>query len=238
MPQDRRAPAARRVSHWAPRRAPHSGLRVALAAALLLGLTACTGTRKLTDPVVGIQTEKGAELGVSTEYGVVFLGRTAERGEVLVEAWFGDGPSLERSVIEPVGGGIFTAEMDIRLPEVPLAFDEPTDGEVLEVMGRQGRKRWQATAEVRDADGVDGLLIRVPDGFVDEPDQVGAGVYRKTGEFSRELVGLVSGKVQIQREGEVQRYLAVVGPSTLWRLAAHRKDRLRRKPFVYREDIL
>ncbi|MEM6569707.1 MAG: hypothetical protein AAF957_14960, partial [Planctomycetota bacterium] len=68
---------------------PHPRRRAAIAAILALSLTACSGSRKVTDPVVGITTEQGTELGVSTEYGVVFLGRTAERGEVLVEAWFG-----------------------------------------------------------------------------------------------------------------------------------------------------
>ncbi|MEM9798885.1 MAG: hypothetical protein AAGA20_01080 [Planctomycetota bacterium] len=217
------------------------GSRRATAVAALLACalaTACTGKRDLADPVLGIETENGRELGVSTEYGVVFLGRTAERGEVLVEAFFGDGPSLERSVIEPVGGGLFTAEMEIRLPEVPLSFDPPEDGELLEVQGRRGWDRWRADAPVRRVDGVEGVLLDIPDEFLSAPDQIGAGVYRKLGEFDRELVGLVAGKVRIQREGRVRTYLAVVGPDTLWRLAAHRKDRLRRKPFVYREDIL
>ncbi len=212
--------------------------QVILSAALALGLCACTGTRRLTDPVLSITTEHGSELGVSTEYGVVFLGRTAERGEVLVEAWFGDGPSLERSVIEPVGHGLFTAEMDIALPQVTISWVAPAAGEVLHVMGRQGPKRWRAETRAQTVQGVEGVLLEIPSEFLDDADQVGAGVYRKIGKFEYELVGLVSGRVQFQRDGKLERYLAVVGPTTLWRLAAHRKDSVRRKPFVYREDIL
>ncbi|QDV07901.1 hypothetical protein Poly30_34360 [Planctomycetes bacterium Poly30] len=204
----------------------------------LLALASCSGTRKVTDPVLNIRTSGGEELGVSTEYGVVFLGKRAERGEVEVEAWFGDGPSIERSVIEPVGGGLFTAEMDIELPQVPISFTEPRDGETLEIMGRKGGKRWTTLARVRTDPRVLGLLLEISGGFPDDPDQVGAGVYRKTGKFERELVGLVTGKIQLERKGSIRKYLAVAGPSVMWRFAAHRRDLLRRKPFVYREDIL
>lgn len=218
--------------------APRRSLRGAAAIALALSLTACTGTRKLTDPVVGIMTDRGMELGVSTEFGVVFLGKTTDRGPVIVEAFFGDGPSMEQSVIEPVGGGLYTADMEIRLPHVPITFDLPTEGEALEIMGRRGWDRWSAMTRCRIVEGVEGVLVEIPEGFLDSVDQTGAGVYRQTGEFTKDLVGLVSGKVSIQRDGQSHQYLAVVGANTLWRLAAHRKDKLRRRPFVYREDLL
>lgn len=217
---------------------PGRSLRRVATVALALSLTACVGTRKLTDPVVGIVTDQGMELGVSTEFGVVFLGKTTDRGPVIVEAYFGDGPSMEQSVIEPVGGGLYTADMEIRLPHVPISFDVPGEGEILEVMGRRGWDRWSTMTTCAEVEGVEGVLIQVPEGFLDAVDQTGAGVYRQTGEFTRELVGLVSGKVSVQRGNETKQYLAVVGADTLWRLAAHRKDKLRRRPFVYREDIL
>src|SRR5882672_8362772 len=61
-------------------------------ALLLLALLAsgCRGTRKLTDPVLEIRSESGAELGVATDYGLVFLGRTARSGPIDVTAWYGD----------------------------------------------------------------------------------------------------------------------------------------------------
>ena len=80
-------------------------LHFALTLLAALPLIGCAGTRTLTDPVLRITTEGGAELGVATDHGVVFLGRSAARGGVGLEAVFGDGPSLERSVTEPVGGG-------------------------------------------------------------------------------------------------------------------------------------
>lgn len=212
-------------------------LRLApLAAAFLM--VACSGTRKLTDPVVVITTQNGTELGVTTESGVVFTGATAERGEIEIMAWFGDGPSIERAVIEPVSSELFTAETDIVLPAVPISFDEPRDGETLELVGRKGNRKWSTLTRVRTDPRVFGLLLEIPSGFPDDPDQVGAGVFRKRADRKRELVGLVIGKVQLERDGAVRRYLAAAGPTELWRLVAHKRDHLRKKPFVYREDIL
>ena len=213
-------------------------LALALPMLLLAGLASCSGTRKVLDPVVKIRTAGGSELGVSTNHGVVFLGTTAERGEVEVEAYFGDGPSIESSVIEPVGGGLFTAEMDIKLQQVPLSFEEPRDGETVEILGRKGNRRWSVLTRVRTDPRVLGLLLEVPSGFPDDPDQVGAGVYRKKSKFERELIGLVTGKIQLERRGSLRKYLPVAGPTVMWRFAAHRRDHKRRKPFVYREDIL
>ncbi|MEM8713908.1 MAG: hypothetical protein AAGG01_23435, partial [Planctomycetota bacterium] len=204
--------------------------RLALLLAIVIGFASCSGTRKVTDPVLTIRTDGGRELGVSTNHGVVFLGQTAERGEVEVEAFFGDGPSRELSVIEPVGGGLFTAEMDIELPEVPLSFQEPRDGETLQIMGRSGYRRWTVSTRVRTDPRVLGLLLEIPSGFPDDPDQVGAGVYRKLGKFERELVGLVTGKLQLARNGSIRKYLTVAGPNVMSRFAAHRRELLRKKP--------
>ena len=225
----------------------------ALLAALLAFpfAASCTGQRKLVDPSVVVQTDGGRELGVSTEYGIVFTGATAKRGEAEFEIWYGDGPSIERTVIEPVINTskdnrqtasdvalLFTGEIDIEAPEVSIGFKEPYDGEMLEVMGRRGQRRWSTLARVRTDPRVFGLLLEIPSGFPDDPDQVGAGVFRPLGDRARELVGLVVGKVQLQRGNGLRRYLAVAGPTELWKLAAYRRDLLRAKPFVYREDIL
>ncbi|HUR26832.1 MAG TPA: hypothetical protein VM509_01490, partial [Planctomycetota bacterium] len=92
-----------------------------LVALLCVLCTSCAGTRFLANPVVEIRGDQGVELGVATSDGVVFLGRTARSGEVLITAWFGDGPSPENAVVEPLGGGLFTTETEIRLPSVPIS---------------------------------------------------------------------------------------------------------------------
>ncbi len=212
---------------------------IAVPAVLALAC-ACAGTREVQDPTVYIQTSGGTELGVSTDYGIVFLGRTARSGSVEITAWYGDGPSIEATVIEPVGGGLFTAETEIRLPRVRMTFAQPRPGDKLVVVGRDGEKTWNTEVEVRSDPRVWGLLLEVPYEVRNRPDQVGAGVYvLPEDDFEKKmLVGLVSGILRLETQHGPREFLTVVGPEDLWRLVAHRRDHLRRKPWVYREDIL
>jgi hypothetical protein len=207
----------------------------------VLGSAACQGTRKLSDPTLLIRTSAGKELGVSTDHGIVFLGQTAVSGDVDVTAWFGDGPSIERSVIEPVGGGLYTAEMEIRLPSVPLSFRKlRKDDEVL-IVGRRGNSTWETRARVRVDPRVDGLLLSIPGELRNAPDQVGAGVYvvGQNERTDRHLIGLVSGTLElVAPDGARKSFLTVVGPDTLWRLVARRKELERKRRWVYREDVL
>jgi hypothetical protein len=206
----------------------------------VLVCSACEATRKQADPTLLIESAGGRELGVGTEYGVVFLGQHARSGEVDVSAWFGDGPSTESSVVEPIGGGLYTAQTEIRLPAVPLSFAEPRPGSTLTIIGRTRGRTWRASARVLEHPAVEGLLLEIPSEMDDYPDQIGAGVFRigTPADLDVELVGLVSGRLELQGESGPRAYLTVVGPRELWRLAAYRRDLLRKKRWVYREDIL
>lgn len=202
--------------------------------------TACVGTRDLVDPVVRIHGPGGTELGVSTTYGLVFLGRTVTSGYVDVEAHFGDGPSIEATVVEPLGAGLYTAETEIRLPAVPMKFHSPRPGDELLVAGRTEAGPWEAIARVQSDERVYGILLDVPPPIRGRPDQVGAGVFwvNPFDEHDKRLLGLVTGIVEVRGEDGATEYLAVAGPEELWRLVTHRRDLLRRKRWVYREDIL
>lgn len=220
---------------WAARTA-----RALLPAALLATLAACQGTRNVMDPILEIQTPGGQELGVSTDYGVLFLGRTARSGEVNVIAWFGDGPSLEISVIEPLGDGLYTAETQIRLPVVPITFRMPRAGDTVRIEGRHGADRWQAEAEVLTDPRVEGLLMTLPRELENAADQVGAGIFVNDPETGRkQLVALVSGVLELTDEdGATVRYLTAMGPEQIWRLVTRRQDLLQRRRWIYREDVL
>ncbi|MDP6741377.1 MAG: hypothetical protein QF404_15310, partial [Planctomycetota bacterium] len=78
--------------------------------------------------------------------------------------------------------------------------------------------------------------ITAPEVMLRRDDQVGAGVFWSNPFDSndRRLLGLVSARIRI----EGKNYLCVLGPRDLWRLVTHRRDLLRRKPWVYREDIM
>ncbi|MBL8858563.1 MAG: hypothetical protein JNL28_08675 [Planctomycetes bacterium] len=202
--------------------------------------TACQGVRTLSDPTLQLRTTGGEELGVSTDYGILFLGRTARSGPVQITAWFGDGPNVEKTVIEPIGHGLYTAETEIRLPEVEMSFDDPKPGAKLVVIGRTDKGPWSETVTVSEDSRVLGLITTVPAALRSAPDQIGAGVFvlvDKDG-TRKKLVGLVSGRVRLQSgEGE-REYLTVVGPTDLWRLVSHRREPHTRRRWVYREDIM
>jgi len=208
--------------------------------ALALPLVSCIGTRRLSDPTVEVRSPAGKELGVSTNYGLVFLGRSGRSGEVEITAWFGDGPSIEASVVEPLGGGLYTAETEIKLPRVPLSFQSPEPGQSLIVVGRNGESTWEESVRVARDSRVEGLLLEWKGRFIDAPEQVGAGLYVEDADSGRRrLVGLVTGTLELfDSAGQRQRYLTAVGPEELWRLVAYRREHQRRPRWVYRDDIL
>ena len=207
--------------------------------ALLVPLASCVGTHKLSDPTIALRTRGGTELGVSTDYGVVFLGHTAQSGRVEIESWYGDGPNTEPTVIEPIGAGLFTAETEIRLPVVAMAFDDPKPGSRLLVVGRDDRGPWSAWVEVESDPRLLGIVTTIPSELAGRPDQIGAGVYVVPGgdKDKKRLIGLVAGEIQLSTKDGERRLLAIVGPRDLWRLVAHRRDLLQRKRWVYREDV-
>ena len=213
------------------------------ASVLLLASTmvACVGTRKGVDPTLRIMSEEGSELGVSTRYGVVFLGRYTNAGPVEIEAMFGDGPSIESSVVDPLGGGLYTAETDIQLPAVPLTFQELEEGEEVLVRGRNGRRSWERWLTVREDARVHGILLETNGELAGNPDQIGAGVFLKPSKkpYDLRLIGLVSGRMRIKSaDGNWRTYLTVEGPESLWRLVTHKRKFDKRRKWVYREDVL
>lgn len=214
--------------------------RLLLLPLLSLLLASCVGTRKLSDPTLQIRTEHGSELGVSTDYGIVFLGRSASAGRAEITAWFGDGPSVEPVVIEPVGGGLYTAETEIRLPSVALSFDDPRPGEELIVAGRDADGPWETRVHVRDEPRAFGILTDLPAQLAGRADQTGAGVFipDPDDDSRRLLVGLVSGVVSFRTHDGARQYLAIVGPQDLWRLVTHRRELVKKRRWVYRDDIL
>jgi hypothetical protein len=204
------------------------------------------------DPTVEIRAGGELEQGISTEYGVVFLGRTAQSGPIEITAYFGDGASVERGVAEPLGGGLFTTTTEIRLPSVPLAFEVPAGGSQVLVAGRRDGAAWETTAEVASDPRVTGLILRWNDELSEiGADLAGAGVYRlvekdalrRAGYYladrpeERRLIGLVAGQLELEGADGVRRFVAVIGPDELWRLVAHRREMDRPPPWTYREDV-
>jgi len=215
---------------------------------LALLLTACTNklipldhgettVRLYTGVAVeGTDPEASGELGVSTDYGIVFLGRGQRSGAIEFTVWFGDGPSLETGIVEPLGGGLYLTRAEIAVPTVPMTFAEPPAGTSVLVVGRTGRTVLEVPARIATDSRVDGLLLLANEGLGNlGPDQIGAGVYLIDGEAgTRELLGLLSGRMQLAEGpagGGERDYYTVLGPRELWRLVAYPRDleRVRRR---------
>ena len=216
-------------------------LRATTVCLLPLLTAACVGSRRAIDPTLQLRSEHGMELGVSTDYGIVFLGNATDAGPVEITAWFGDGPSIETTVVEPIGHGLYTAETEIVLPSVALAFSVPETGTAVEVRGRRGWQTWSLELAIAEHPQVEGLLLEFPGDLPEDGpkiDQVGAGVYVQGRNETMRLLGLVSGILVLETEYGSSRYLTVVGPDQLWRLVAHYRAEPLQKRWVYREDIL
>lgn len=211
-----------------------------LPAVLLAALAAagCRGPNLAFDPTVILDTRGGRELGVSTNYGIVFLGSTARAGDVDVAVWFGDGPSIEQSVIEPVGGGLYTVDTEIRVPSIPLGFEDPANGQSVFVQGRDVNGRWRLETRVRRHPDVDGILLEVPLALAGSTDQTGAGVFFYDDKGRARVLGLVSGRLILETAEGAESFLTVVGPDSLWRLVSYRRDPHVRPRVPYRDDVL
>jgi hypothetical protein len=191
--------------------------------------------RTAVDPVVTVHGPLGDELGISTDYGIVFLGRTAQSGRIDVTAWFGDGPAREEGIVEPLGNGLYATESEILLPSVPLNFDPLPAGTEVIVRGRRGDEPWEFEATIARDERVTGLLLRPSDELDDLRDvDLGAGVFLVEPRKPLKLVGLLSGRLELPGA----RYYTAVGPDDLWRLVVNRRNSDRPRRWVYREDLL
>lgn len=211
----------------------------ALLLALLPALPACamiieSSAVSTVDPVVVVHGTVD-ELGVSTDYGVVFLGRGAKSGRVEFTVWFGDGPSREEGLVEPMGGGVYATEGEILLPSVGLCFDPPPAGTPVVLRGRRGGEPFEIEAELASDPLVSGVLLK-PNPELDEltDAELGTGVFLVLPRKPMQLVGLLSGRLELT---DGRRFFTVLSHADLWRLVVHRRNSDRPRRAVYRDDI-
>jgi hypothetical protein len=211
-----------------------------LLALAFLGLPcACVPLRSTAlhsvDPVVTVHGPAGDELGVSTDYGIVFLGRSVQSGRVEFTTWFGDGPSREEGLVESLGDGLFATDGEILLPSVPLCFETPAPGTQVIVRGRRASGApFEFIAQVAAAERVTGVLLEPTaelDALTDA--ERGAGVFLALPGTPLRLLGLLSGRMELAG----RRYVTAFGPENLWRLVVRRRNSDRPRRWVYREDL-
>jgi tetratricopeptide (TPR) repeat protein len=236
-PGQRARPRQRRVREVARAlQLSHAGW---LAAVALAACASCVGTRTLTNPTLALRTSGGEELGVSTEYGIVFLGHTAQAGRSRSRAGSATGLTSSRPSSSrrrgPVHGrdrdppAAHPADLrDARARPAALA-DRPRPRRDLGRMGRGPERRARA--------GPDHEHPR-PTARPRRPDRRRHLRRSEQGPQPAPLVGLYAGELRLSSPSGERSYLAFVGPTDLWRLVAHRKDLLQKKRWIYRDDVL
>ena len=219
------------------KRARLGSTALVLAACALGACIQLEGTaHHVLDPVVVVHGPGGDELAVSTDYGIVFLGRTAQSGRIEFTAWFGDGPSREEGLVEDMGGGVFSTESEILLPCVPLCFEQPPAGTTVIVRGRRAGVPFELEAQLAGDPRVVGTILAQNKELERLTDaDLGAGVFLVVPGKPLQLLVLISGRLELVGG---TRYVTAVGPEDLWRLVVHRRNSDRPRRWVQREDLL
>lgn len=201
---------------------------------IALSLTAChyRYLERPQVPVVAIETIAGRELGVSTEDGVLFLGRSSSEGPAKVTYFLDRAPLVEAGMIRPFGASLMKVELDVDIPSVPIDFEMPRAGEELILMGIDDDSRWQVPVTVADDDRIQGSAVRVPASLKLAPRHIGAGVFR-TQDGDLRLIGMVKAMAEAST-GE--RWYLLAGPNELRRALLEPKDAVPTREIRYRAD--
>lgn len=179
-------------------------LATAVLLLLLLLLAGCTewlfaGERgkDRSRPVVLVETTGGVELGATTEYGILTLGRTATAGACRVHYFLGPTPMIDDGELEATTSAFTRVEIELATQRARVLDRDLQDGDELLVM-------W--TPDGTTTETVDVTLARRPDiegDVLTDPGvalPTGATVlrYNDRDEFY-DFVGLVAGKAVIDQ---------------------------------------
>ncbi|MFN0205755.1 MAG: hypothetical protein ACKVS6_05520 [Planctomycetota bacterium] len=199
-------------------------------------LGACRSVPWPRGPVL-IQTPSGAEQGVNTPYGIVFLGNTAKDGYCDVTMFFGDGPSIEPGRIRTVNEQLCRVDIDIKAPasEVSFTYPAPDDELLISVVEDTDIEYYKTRLAKRDAAGT---VVEVPGSFPIAAAATGAPLYRMEDGRYR-LIGLINGLVRYNdSSGAARAVLTYMGPRDLVPFTLQNHDQGRPLPPPRREDIL
>jgi hypothetical protein len=191
-----------------PRTWSHAVCGLALLTSCTHGLLSSVPLPSNERPVVRIETRGGVEYGVTTEDGILCLGRTATEGPCRLLYFLGETPLEEDGTIVPFGGLYYRVDMDLkhqqaRFIERPLLPDDALVALVLEA-----RAVREVGVRRTDAPDVEGPALEWPG----EDLPVGTGIFtrdRRTDAYR--FVGLVSGTLAM---GD-SRYVLFTGPDAM-----------------------
>jgi hypothetical protein len=180
---------------------------------VLLAFGSCRVSRQQPTqiPVVWIQTTKGFEQGVSTEEGIIFLGRTAQKGPAKVSYLLGPSPLVEAGKIRNGPGPLHFVDLEVSIPKAPISFRAPKPGEGLSLILYKGNSPRFFFTKVANDPRIQGTALEIPSGFRPQPSDIGAGVFKQTDDGPA-LVGLLQGVASLEGKS----WLLVAGRD-LWK---------------------
>lgn len=159
-----------------------------------------------TRPVALIETTGGVELGATTEYGILTLGRTAKTGPCRVHYFLGPTPMVEDGTIGGTGSAFWLAESDLRTQHLRVIDHGPTAAdELLAMWTPDGVNTQEVPVKLAAEPGITGDVLADP-GCVLPP---GAAIFARD-EADLRFVGLVSAVVT-QAGGGGPRYYTFAG---------------------------
>jgi hypothetical protein len=178
-------------------------------------------------PVALVETTGGVELGATTEFGILTLGRTATDGPCRVRYFLGPTPLVESGTLGTTGSLFTRAEIDLKtmavrgLDRPPLASDE-----LLVMWTPDGTTTESVPVRLARSPDVEGDVLQHPGR--DLPP--GATVLAQTRDDGLLFVGLIAGKATVEGGDGAGEYYVFAGVDRIREMLA--------VPQVYPTDMV
>lgn len=195
-----------------------------LAPLLLPPLCGCTGWFLSGEhhfdrsrPVALVETTGGVELGATTEFGVLTLGRSATAGPCRVHYFLGPTPMVDDGELAPASATFTRADIDLKTMALRALDRAPEAGDALLAMWTpDGARVETVTVQLAREDGIAGDVLRHPGR--DLPP--GATVLVRTRNDGLLFAGLIAGKATLAGDGDMRSYYVFAGVDRIRELLA------------------
>jgi len=195
-----------------------------LAALLLPVLPGCSawffsGEPKVdrSHPVALVETTGGIELGATTEFGVLTLGRSAATGPCRVNYFLGPTPMIEDGELKATGSLFTRAEIDLKTMALRALDRSPApERELLVMWTPDGVSTRSCAAQLASVPGVEGDVLADPG--VELP--AGATIMQRNTEHELQFAGLIAGKVTLGSNAAARSYYVFAGVDRMRELLA------------------
>ncbi len=167
-------------------------------------------------PVALIETIGGVELGATTEYGILLLGRTATEGPCRVRYFLGPTPMTDDGELETTPATFTRAEIDLKTQAVRVFDRQPTPADPLLAMWTtDGVTIHEVEVELARGDHLEGDVLLHPG----EELPIGASIVTNDDDGTH-FVGLVAGRATLDNGPGRGTYFVFAGVNRVRELLA------------------